>query len=537
MDNTQTGNRDITVARRFHEATSYVDARDDAGEPAFMMGIPPDLEHPIWEEDWSVEPFPYKVYETLDPIPLPRDFPPTTMPALDALASTGTGLEGERIPDLMALARIALLSNGILKRGSHRPGGGVIEYRAAGGTGARYHLELYFVCGNLPDLDAGIYHYSAQDHSLRRLRSGDYRAALVTATGHQDAIATAPVVLAMTSTFWRNTWRYKGRAYRHAYWDAGTTFANILALAASDQLPTRMVFGFADAQVNALLGVDGTREATLALCAIGRTSTAPPPSPQVAPLHHLTRPISAYEVDFPVIAMMHGASTLATGDDAATWRARPLPREEPEPRGELIPLRPIAPEDVPSIPVEELIRKRRSTRNYDTGAGIGFDVFSTLVDRASRGFATDCLASGALPLHDQYLIVNRVDYLAPGVYRVHRHRLAIELVRPGNFRQEAQRLAVDQAYAADAHVNSYYLADLDPVLTHYGNRGYRVAQLEAALSGSRLHLATHALGLGAVGSTSLDGEVVEFFTPEGADASYLFVVVFGKRRRRTAPAG
>jgi SagB-type dehydrogenase family enzyme len=537
MDNTQEENRDTSIARHFHEATSYRAALDHHGEPTFMMGTPPDLEHPIWEEDWSVEPFPYKVYETLAPIPLPHDFPPTTIPALDALASTGTGPEGDRIPDLATLARISLLSNGILKRGSHRPGGGVIEYRAAGGTGARYHLELYFACGDLPDLDAGVYHFSAQDHSLRRLRTGDVRAELVAATGQEQSIAAAPVFLAMTSTFWRNAWRYKGRAYRHAYWDAGTTFANILALAASDRMPTQMVFGFADAAVNNLLGVDGTREATLALCAIGRASSAPPPAPEVTQLHHPTRPISAYEVDFPVIGMMHEASTLATGDDAAAWRSRPLHRVPPEPHGDLIPLRPIAPGDLPPIPVEDLIRKRRSTRNYDTGAAIGFDAFSTLVDRASRGFAADCLASGALPLHDQYLIVNRVEGLEPGVYRVHPDRQAIELVRPGTFRAEAQRLAVDQAYAGDAHVNSYYLADLDPVLAHYGNRGYRVAQLEAALYGSRLHLATHALGLGAVGSTSLDGEVVEFFTPGKADASYLFVVVFGKRRRRTPASG
>jgi hypothetical protein len=92
-------------------------------------------------------------------------------------------------------------------------------------------------------------------------------------------------------------------------------------------------------------------------------------------------------------------------------------------------------------------------------------------------------------------------------------------------------LAVEQSYAGDAHVNSYYLADLDLILEHYGNRGYRVAQLTAALAANRLHLGTHALGLGAVGSTSLDDEVVEFFTPGEAGSAYLFVTVFGKRRR------
>ena len=346
-------NSTTDVARQFHRATTYVSVPDEAGEETFMMGSPPDVENAIWEEDWSVEPFPFKVYETLDPMPLPREFPATAMPALEAIARSGDEPAGERVPDLAALARIGLLSNGILKRGSHRPGGQVIEYRAAGGTGARYHLELYFACGDLPDLAAGLYHYSAQDHSLRQLRSGDFRSILVAAAGREPALAAAPVVLAMTSTFWRNAWRYKGRAYRHALWDAGTCFANVLALAASAELPTRLVLGFADRPVNELLGIDGQREATLALCAIGRTGSDAPPAPTVPPLDLPTKAISSYEVDFPVIGMMHGASTLASGDEAVAWRADPLRREAPEPRGDLIPLRPIPDADIPAMSVED----------------------------------------------------------------------------------------------------------------------------------------------------------------------------------------
>ncbi len=525
-------NRETEATRRFHAATKYVAVRDEAGDEQFMMGTLPDVEDPIWQEDWSIEPFPYKVYETLDPIPIPRDFPPTTMPALEAIARTGAEPLGEIVPDPAALARIALLSNGILKRGSHRQSGEVIEYRTSGGTGARYHLELYFVCGAIPGLDAGIYHYCAQDHSLRRVRAGDYRSVLRAAAGDDAAIAAAPVVLVMTSTFWRNAWRYKGRAYRHAFWDAGTTFANVLSLAASAGLPTKLVLGYADSPVNALLDIDGEREAALALCPIGRGAQAAP-APDVRPLDLPTRAISSREVEFPIIRMMHAASMLATGDEAAAWRAEPLRRGVPEPRGELVPLRPIPADRLPPMPIEEAILGRRSTRHYDTATAISFEAFSTLLDRSARGFAADCLAPDAPPLHDQYLIVNGVDGLDQGVYRLHSDRKAIELVKRGDFRRRAQRLAVEQAYAGDAHVNSYYLTELDPVIERYGNRGYRVAQLEAALYASRLHLGTHPLGLGAVGSTSFDDEVVDFFTSGESGASYMFVVVFGKRRRPT----
>lgn len=534
------GNRDTSAARTFHDATKYDASTSNVDEMTFMMGTPPNVENGLWEEDWSVEPFPYKIYENLPPVPIPREFPASAMPALEAIARTGAEMYGEVIPDRSVLARIGLLANGLLNRTTERRRGRTVEYRTAGGTGARYHLELYFVCGELPDLPAGVYHYSVLDHSLRPLRSGDFRSVLVEATGGEPAIAQAPVVLAMTSTFWRNAWRYKARAYRHAYWDAGTSFSHVLAVTTSAGVPSKLVLGYADAPVNAVLGVDGVREATIALCALGSGSPpAPDAAPEVTPLDHATRPISAWEVEFPQITAMHAASELSSGEEAATWREIALQRTPPEPQGPLFELEPLALDGLDSrglAPVEDIILRRRSTRHYDTDTEISFAAFSTLLDRSSRGFAADCLIGEAIPLHDCYLIVNGVEGLAPGVYLHHPARRAVELLREGSFRAEASRLALGQEYPADAHVNAYYLTDLAPVLECYGNRGYRLAQLECSLHAGKLHLGTHTLGLGAVGSTSFDDEVTKFFSPHAAGKSFMFVNVFGKRRRKAAPA-
>jgi SagB-type dehydrogenase family enzyme len=536
-----TSNDDTQAARRFHDATKYLEVPEDVHPQRFAMGTLPNVENAIWQEDWSIEPYPYKVYEDLPGIDIgfalpsmemPRDLPEGAMPSLDAIAAYGDEPQGERVPDRDALARIATLSNGFLKEGAHRPDGTRIEYRTSGGTGARYHLEEYFITGEIEGLAAGIYHYSAQDQTFRQLRAGDYRAVLVEATGAEPSIAAAPVIMAMTSTFWRNAWRYKGRAYRHAFWDAATTTTNALAVAASLDLTTAVVFGFVDDAVNALLGIDGEREATLTLTAIGRGGPTPAPVAEVAPIDHRVRPVSAREVTFPIIGETHRASSLARGHEVAAWRAHPLLREEPEITGPLVPLRPAAVASPAPMPIEDLIRRRRSTRHFDTGVALDFGSFSTLVDVSTRGFATDALPKGALPLHEQYLIVHAVEGLEPGVYKVHPRRRAIELVTAGLFREQSTRLAAMQEYAGAAHVNSYGLADLDAVLGAYGNRGYRVAQFEAALYGSRLHLATHAVGLGAVGSTSFDDEVVEFLTPGRPEMAYCFVFVFGKRRKQ-----
>jgi SagB-type dehydrogenase family enzyme len=521
---------DTQHARAFHDLTKYYSISDtEAGDERIGIGDPATRTAAIWQKDWDIKPFLYKVYETPPPIELTRDLPETGTPALEAIAATGAEAQSHGVPDRALLGRLGLLTNGSLDRTWTTQDGRVHQYRTAGGTGAQYHLELYFVCGDLADLDAGVYHYSALDHSLRLLRAGDFRAALVEATGNGPAVAAAPVVLALTSTFWRNAWRYRERAYRHAYWDAGTSLSHILAVAASARVGAELLFSYADGAVDELLGIDGLRESAVALVALGSSGTTPPPAPGFGPLDLPTRRLSPAEVTFHAISDMHLASTLRTGDEAAAWRSRQWRRPAPEPAGELIGLRPA--EVLDERVVEQIIFRRRSTRNYDTGAEIPFEAFSTLLERSTRGVASDVLTPGA-PLTDLYLIVNAVEGLAPGVYLHHPGRNAVELVRAGAFRAQAARIAADQQYAGDAHVNLYYLAHLPSILERYGDRGYRLAQLEGALHAGKLHLGTHALGLGAVGSTSFDDEVVEFFSPHAAGKDYMFVTVFGKRRRK-----
>lgn len=524
------GNQNTEIARKFHDRTKYGFVEID-GQLERVMGTPEDYGPPIGEQSPHNEPHPFKVYAALDRIALPRDFDSISRPLLDAIAMPGGAPEGAAAPDRASLARICLLSNGILKRGSHGTGR-VIEYRAAGGTGARYHLELYIVCGELADLDAGVYHYAADTHELRPIRSGDYRAALVEATGEEPSVAGAPALLVATSTFWRNAWRYLERAYRHTWWDLGTTLANVLAVAAAEDLRAKVVMGFVDGDVNQLLDIDGQREAAVCIVPLG-SKDQPVDAPEVASLNHAVEPVSTDEIDFPRIWEMHAESSLTSNAEVAAWRTHRVTRRGTSPDGgDLIPLQPRATSDIPDMPVDEAIRRRRSTRHYDVGMPIPFESVSTMIDRSMRPIAFDCFDSDAGPLIDPYLIVNNVDGLDSGAYAVRAESNALKQIAAGNFREQAAAIAVGQQYAADAHVNAYFLVDLEPILDAYGNRGYRIAQLEGALRAGKIHLAAHTLGLGAVGSTSLDDEVIRFFSPHAAGKDYMFVMVFGKRRRR-----
>src|SRR5215470_14889879 len=202
--------------------------------------------------DWPNKPLPFKIYTTLDPIELPREVPPLDMPALEAISKQAAETDGEAIPDLKDLAQILYYSAGITRIKQYA--GGEIMFRAASCTGALYEIDLYLVCGDLfskgsvraINLEAGVYHFSPHDFSLRRLRRGDYRGVIARATAQEPSVTRAPVTIICTGTYWRNAWKYQARTYRHFGWDNGAMLANLLATATALNLPARVVMGFVD---------------------------------------------------------------------------------------------------------------------------------------------------------------------------------------------------------------------------------------------------------------------------------------------------
>jgi len=508
-------NSDVSAAWRYHNGTKHSVASLRAHR------------HYL---DWETKPRPFKVYPTLEPIPLPRDLPASRMPALAAIATLETShSKDEYHPDLTTLTRLLHFSAGITRKKVY-PDGQEHHFRAAACTGALYHIDFYVICGDLPGLAAGVYHFGPHNFSLHQLRAGDHRGVLVEATGGEPSVAHAPVILACASTYWRNAWKYQARAYRHCFWDSGTLLANLLAAAAADEVPARVICGFVDDTVTALLGLDPLREAPLALVALGYEPGATPRHPPVPAIALETLPLSSREVDYPAIREMQTASSLQTSNEVHAWRDSPaLPVSRLPPSGEIIALRRFGEAALPTDTIDSVITRRGSTRQFDH-APITFEQLSTILHSGTCGVAADYGASSS----DLYLIVNAVEGLAPGTYVYRRDAQALERLRAGNFRRDAGSLGLGQELPADASVNIYMLRNLEPLLARFGNRGYRVAQLDAAIAGGKLYLAAYALRLGASGLTFFDDDVTEFFSPHAAGKSVMFLMAVGKGQKNTA---
>jgi len=431
----------------------------------------------------------------------------------------------QTIPDLAMLSQVLFLAAGITQRKDY-PGGPVYR-RAYSNTGALYHIDLYLVTQDLPDLAAGVYHFGPHDFALHRLRKGDYRKLLVDASGAHPGIARAPLILISASTYWRNAWKYQARAYRHCYWDAGTLHANLLAIAAAKGLQPRIVMAFADSPVEAMLGLVPEREGALTLVSLGRSNDIPPALPPMRALDLETVPLSQSETHYPLIRVMHAASSLASGDEAAAWRGN-VPEREARPASSPVQrLHPRVDSDLPQESLASVIRRRRSTRAFDRSRSISFEDLSTVLDRATRILPADFNQPPRGTLLDLYLIVHAVEGLAPGTYFFRHADRALELLDEGRFRRTSGRLALSQRLAADAAVNVYCLCSLLPILRRFGNRGYRAVQLEGGITGGRIYLAAYALRLGATGLTFFDDEVTEFFSPHAAGKAVMFLTALG----------
>jgi len=477
--------------------------------------------------DWSNQPSPFKIYPSIQATALAQSLVQTLAPAVEVVASTGVKPTEEKNPDLLQLASILYYSAGVTKHKTYP--GGEIHFRAAACAGALYPIEVYVVTAGIDELDAGVYHLNPEDFALRQLREGDFRGVLARATGENKQVSSAPVTLIFAAISFRSSWKYRDRAYRYHFWDNGMILANALAMAAAHKLPAEIVMGFVESDVNKLIGIDGQQELALSLLTLGHVDERLPESPSIDALPELgfeVAPISESPVDYPSIREMHFASSLTEPESVRAWRGATLDESPLAAAGEEFKLTSAVDEDLSKETIEDVIQRRGSTRRF-ARKPISFSDLSLIIDRATRGIRTDFLKDERHQLNDIYAIVNAVDGLPPGAYFYRNEARAVELIKPGDFREEAAYLTLEQDLGGDASVTFFFMADLNRMVESYGNRGYGAAQMEAGIIGGKIYLAAYALKRGATGLTFYDDDVTEFFSPHATGKSCMLVVSVG----------
>lgn len=154
-------------------------------------------------------------------------------------------------------------------------------YRAAPSAGALYPIETYVVVNRVDGISPGLYHYRPTgmdvlerpivegSHSLEQLVADDLGMRIKAVACDQPMCAKASVVIIWTAIFPRSIWKYRDRAYRYCYLDAGHMAAHLSLSAVSLGLASCQIAAFYDDEANALLEVDGRKEGVIYMSAVG----------------------------------------------------------------------------------------------------------------------------------------------------------------------------------------------------------------------------------------------------------------------------
>lgn len=215
--------------------------------------------------DWASKPPIYKRYPDAPIVALPD-------PTIEGGAGVWDVIERRRSERRFQAAPLAAADLSQLlwaAQGITRRGRGV-DFRTSPSAGALYPVETYLVIHEVEAIDGGVYHYGVEHHQLEQLRLGDFRHQIARAALDQSMAARANVVFVWTAVFERAKWKYKQRAYRYVYLDAGHVAQNLALAAVALDLGSCQIAAIYDGEANEILGVDGRAESTIYMTAVGR---------------------------------------------------------------------------------------------------------------------------------------------------------------------------------------------------------------------------------------------------------------------------
>lgn len=237
------------IGDRFQRETSY--------HPDRLKGHNPD---------WGYRPDSFKSVECpLDIISLPEPIMPerTSLWSVIAERRSCRQFKTEKILTLDLLSTLLWATQGITARL------GDVLLRTAPSAGALYAIETYFYARSVEGLERGFYHFRPRAFDLEFIREGDFTSTLTEAALKQAMIKKAQVTFIWSAVTERAKWKYRQRAYRYIYLDAGHIAQNLYLAAGGLGLGVCALGAFFDENINCLIGIDGISETTVYMAVTG----------------------------------------------------------------------------------------------------------------------------------------------------------------------------------------------------------------------------------------------------------------------------
>jgi len=384
-------------------------------------------------------------------------------------------------------------------------------------SGNLHPTEAYLLITEVEALDAGVYHYNPSLHALEQRSQFSEKSI----EGITNALQTKGFFIALSSIFWRESWKYGERAFRYCQHDIGHALAAIRFSAHLLGWYVNIQHNITDEDLTTFLGFDRTQwikdesEAPEVLCWISPKKKNPFSTDQ---LKNLTNLLNHTEIQGTVSALSEGHqdwSIIETVSEATkkTEPFAPISSGENDTASDLSPTK---------LKAAEAIRQRRSAQQFDPEKSLfpKTHFLSALYATLNSQLAPPFDIGLNPPMAHCLIFVHQVKDLESGLYflvrnpehfnllKQHMHegfqwkkvdeKSPLYLLNPGDYRETAKIVSCDQDIACDSAFSLGMLAYYQPNIESDAH-AYKKLFWECGMIGQVLYLQAEAYGFRGTG--------------------------------------
>ena len=461
--------------------------------------------------DWKNQPNPFRFYENVKTVSLPllEETPKTEYMGLYTRKDTAPqAFSLENISRFMALA----LGLSAWKAIS----GSRWSLRMNPSSGNLHPTEAHLVLPSMDQITCGVYHYNPFIHALEQ-RAVIPRDLWERILNH---FQTHGFMAALSSIFWRESWKYGERGFRYCNHDIGHALAGLSFSASLLGWRVTVLNSLSDRDIETILGFDKTAwheletEVPELLCFVHTHEQ-----------HKIPRGLPIEIIDGFSSLLFDGTPNLLS-DNQVNWEIiyktkelteKPRTSEKRFDYGH----RKFISTSMPSLDAAQIIRQRRSAVSFNPGGHLSKRRFMSMLDKT---LPRNLCAPFDVELFDPnihlFIFVHKVRDILPGLYFFIRNdhhlreiqhlskpdflweqidpKFPLYLLEHGEFRQTAIKISCHQDIAGDSVFSLGMIARFKSVLDKEPFR-YRHLFWESGMVGQVLYLEAEAHELRGTG--------------------------------------
>ncbi len=384
--------------------------------------------------------------------------------------------------------------------------------------------EIHLIACNVDGLQPGIYHYNVLEHLLEMRCLKPLELNEWDSVGIDKRAEKYSAFLVINVIAWRQAWKYRKRALRYCFHDAGHAIGSLQYVLEQLKVDFKVFVKIDSINLRKLMGLKDGDEFPLIVIGLGNTSSSHKLNTCERIFMGKANTLSETEVTYPLIEEIKSLNVCF--EELNSHKQISPPKSLLSTKIDLLKVIPLSSDSSSKVNnFFTMVRSRRSAQAYDKKAEMELNILSLILKKAflRPNLDYDLTTSSFI---DLYLFVHRIKGLERGLYLYDESEHQLFLLQNGNIESTARSLSLSQEIASDSSVCFAMIANFSLAFSRLGEIGYRATHFEAGRIGQALYLGSASLNYDSTGiGAFFDDDVNRFLQlREGYEVIYHFAM-------------